>query len=262
MVKKSRGKRKRPQLAPTAERVTWLLDHVWNGNRSAMARDVSCSPSVITKIAAGSQSPGRRLLTAISAHPKINPSWLFSGAGEPLLAEAPEVPAAGWPVPITRYALPGEPAAYQDLLTGESFPTSGAFYRPSRYWLEIHANEPLLRLPHLKLKTRDLLLIESDARWWEEMRFVHARICVVEAEDGQVRLAYVHYDEANPDDPGESLWMEAPLELDGVRREVRLWWKEDGSLDARECPVEPGLRPQRRVSLAQIRGLSVMLLRR
>jgi len=44
----------------TAERVMWLLDNVWGGNRSAMGDDVGCSHLVLVKIAAGQQGPARQ----------------------------------------------------------------------------------------------------------------------------------------------------------------------------------------------------------
>ena len=51
-----------PELAGAksspAQRVIWLLEQVWNGNRSEMGRAIGCSHSVLTKIAAGQQAPG------------------------------------------------------------------------------------------------------------------------------------------------------------------------------------------------------------
>ena len=227
-----------------------------------MARDVSCSPSVLTKIAAGSQSPGRRLLTAISSHPKVNPSWLLAGKGEPLLADSNEVPAAGWPLPISRQALPGAPEAHPELLSGESFPTAGAFYRPSRYWLEVQPNEPLLRFRHLYLRPRDLLLVETDDSWWTQMRTVHERICVVPANKSNVELGFVTQHEGDIDDPSEYLSIDLPPDTEPRGRRVILDWKADGRVHATERWLNVPLPRSRQVSLSQVSGLCVMIVRR
>jgi hypothetical protein len=262
MGKKVSKTKTRRALATTSERVTWLLDHVWDGNRSAMARDVGCSPSVLTKIAAGSQSPGRRLLTAISSHPKVNPSWLLAGKGEPLLADSLEVPAAGWPLPISSQALPGAPDAHHDILSGESFPTAGAFYRPSRYWLEVQPKEPLLRIRHLCLRPRDLLLVETDESWWTQAHIVHERICVVPAKKDNVELGFVTHYEGDSDDPAEYLSIDMPPDTDQMERRVIVDWKSDGRLVATERWLNAPLPHSRRVLLAQIAGLCMMVVRR
>lgn len=262
MGKKTPQKKTQQPLATTSERVTWLLDHVWGCNRSAMARDVGCSPSVLTKIAAGSQSPGRRLLTAISAHPKVNPSWLLAGTGEPLLADSSEVPEAGWPLPISKQALPGAPKAHHDLLSGESFPTAGAFYRPSRYWLEVQSREPLLRMRHLCLRPRDLLLVETDPSYWPQARMVHERICVVPAKKENVELGFVTQHEGDEDDPAEYLSIDMPPDIDQVARRVTVDWKADGSIEAAQHWIKPPLLRSRTVSLSQIFGICIMIVRR
>ena len=226
-----------------------------------MARDVGCSPSVLTKIAAGSQSPGRRLLTAICSHPKVSPSWLLAGKGEPLLADSSEAPAAGWPLPISKQALPGAPADHLEMLFGESFPTAGAFYRPSRYWLEIQPKEPILRFRHLCLRPGDLLLVETDDSWWTQGRMVHERICVVPATNENVELGFVTQHEGDIDDPAEYLSIDMPPDADQTKRRIILDW-EGGDIRATEQRLAMPLLRSRRVSLSQIFGLCMMIVRR
>ncbi|MCA9180371.1 MAG: hypothetical protein KDA51_02940 [Planctomycetales bacterium] len=261
------GKKKQPQksrritVTPVAERITWLLDNVWSGNRSAMSRDVGCSPSVITKIAAGSQSAGRRLLTAIAGHPKVNPTWLLSGVGEPLLADSPEVPAAGWPLAIARQPLLGEAADNSGLLSGESFPTAGAFYRESRYWLDVQPREPILRLRRLKIAAKDLLLIETDDSYWSQLHLVQERICVVQLQQGVAELALVRHHEGDPDDPNEHIYIEMPYEDEAGDRLVIVRLRPDGSTDTKVREPAP-LPRTKTISRDQILGVCLMVVRR
>ncbi len=259
--KKLATKSNRPAASALGERITWLLDHVWDGNRSAMSRDVGCSPSVITKVAAGSQSAGRRLLTAIANHPKINPTWLLSGIGEPLLADSPEVPAAGWPLEITRQPLLGAPADCPGLLSGESFPTAGAFYRESRYWIEVQPRDPLLRLRHLRIAAKDLLLIETDKSYWSQIHLVQDRICVVE-QQGVAELAFVHHHEGDPDDPNEHLYVEMPYEQETGDRLVIVRLRADGSTETKVREPAPPLPRTRTIRSSQILGVCLMVVRR
>ena len=133
MAKKERQSSIAPGPEATlGDRVTWLLDHVWNGNRSEMARAIGVTHSVLTKVAAGQQNPGRRLLDAVASHPKISPAWLLTGQGEPLVAVSPETPTGGWPVPIFRQLLSGSLEQNRSLSTGEYFPLPGGLFRQTR----------------------------------------------------------------------------------------------------------------------------------
>ena len=161
-----------------------------------MARAIGCSHTVITKIAAGLQSPGTRLLSAIAQHPKINPAWLLSGDGEPLLQERPDTPTEGWPLPIARQLLPGAPDEYRSMLSGETFPIAGAFYRETRYWFQVQPGEPALRDSSLKLDIGDLLLLDANTSNLEATNFSQARLCAIkriENEKPVLRLAQVVY---------------------------------------------------------------------
>ncbi len=263
MGKTKRSAKSQPStLTPVAVRVTWLLDHVWDGNRSAMSRDVGCSPSVITKIAAGSQSAGRRLLTAIASHPKVNPTWLLSGSGEPLLADSPEAPDTGWPLSVARQPLLGAPTHGAGLVSGETFPTAGAFYRESRYWLEVQAAEPILRLRRLNLLAKDLLLMETDASYWSQMHLVHDRICVVQLQEGVAELAFVCCHESEPDDPNEYLYIEMPYGGEIGDKIVVVTLHTDGTADTQVRNPAPPLPRSKLIDPSQIVGVCQMVCRR
>lgn len=181
-MKKKKSQRPDPtpgRSSTPSERVCWLLANLWNGNRSEMARSVGVTHSVLTKIAAGQQNPGRRLLAAIASHPKVSPGWLLSGEGEPILADSRSAPEEGWPVPISTQVLSGPLDEHRSLLSGESFPVPGAFYRPSRYWLKLYQSDPIVQSGEC-MESGDLLLMESDPNSWATEERVNQKICVVQ----------------------------------------------------------------------------------
>jgi hypothetical protein len=136
----------------------------------------------------------------------VNPGWLLGGEGEPLLAEREAVPAAGWPLPIAKQLLPGEPGDNQHLLSGETYPIAGAFYRPTRYWLEIQRSDPIVKEHSRKVDWGDLLLMETDPSWRKEYRSVDERLCAVCFPGGggetRVELGLVTFEPETQDDPG------------------------------------------------------------
>ena len=185
-----------------AERITWLLNTVWGGNRSEMARAVGVTHSVLTKVASGQQGPGRRLMAAIASHPKINPGWLLSGEGEPLVADSREGRAEGWAVPIAVEPLPGPLDQHRDQLSAEFFPTAGAFYRATRYWLRVSAGEPALNDKTSGVHEGDLLLIETDPAAWKLPESVDGKLCLVRLPASKrVELAKAEWTQNSEDEP-------------------------------------------------------------
>jgi len=210
--------RRRAQKPTTAaERVVWLLAHVWADNRTAMARDCACSHTVLIKIANGDRQPGRDLLERIAQHPKINPAWLFSGEGEPLVAEKQES-TDGWPLKISTTPLPGPLEDHVGLLTAKSLAVSGAVYSPSRYVYQVAPNEPLVQDRDVAVLAGDLLIIESDPTVWQRNLFaLDDKVCAVRfgvGEDESVMLAVV---DAHPTKQNRSVKL-STRPLDASRR--------------------------------------------
>lgn len=184
------------------DRVKQLLKLLWGNNQAAMAQDAGCSRAAIYKITSGRQPPGRRVLAAIASHPKVNPSWLFDGTGEPLLVERQEGFTGGYVLPVYKRLPPGAPLDQQNLQSGQWFPVPQAFHRPTRYWFEI-SNDPIVDALNEKVAVGDLLLMETDAdslRTPEELigRFGAVVIPAAENKGKQMRLAALTCD---PDSP-------------------------------------------------------------
>ncbi len=162
-----------------ADRIRWLLTTVWQDNRSEMARAAGVSHAVIVRVAAGQQNPGRRLLQAIAAIPKVNPGWLLAGQGAPLLSDSSDGPADGWPVPVTSTLLPGPVDEHRDLLSNEKIPVAGRDYRASRYWYRVNAWDPVTAAEHRHIVAGDLLLMETDWSAWQTPKLLDRRLCAV-----------------------------------------------------------------------------------
>jgi hypothetical protein len=52
------------------------------------------------------------------------------------------------------------------MLTGAHFPVSTFHFRVSRYWLQVAAGDPITLDDAWKVLAGDLLLVESDSRYW------------------------------------------------------------------------------------------------
>ena len=180
----------RPDLSTPAGRIAWLLIHLFDGNMRRMAEAVGVSHSVVSKVVGGQQAPGRRLMEAIAAHPKVNPGWLLSGEGEPLLADRHPGSADCWEAPVSQYLLPGPPAEHDRLFAGTTFPLAGRFYRPTRYFYRVGGGDPIARADAEKVAPGDLLLLDADAEIWRANRQVLADALVVLHVRGRGGLDY------------------------------------------------------------------------
>jgi len=184
-----------------AKRFLYYLDTVFRGNQSVMAERLGCSQAVISKIKTGRQPPGQQLLSALARHPKINPAWLLTGEGEPLLA-APD-DDGGWPVPISRHILPGPLDHHRRELPGHSIPVAGSLFQGSRYFLEISVGMPVIAQADEQFKPGDLLLIETEVAGWlhAPASLAGKLVSVWDAEKRQVMLGRATYQSATTENP-------------------------------------------------------------
>jgi hypothetical protein len=147
-------------------RIAFLLNVRWRGRQREMARAVGVAQPSLSRVVKGVQEPGRRLLAKIAAHPEISDTWLYTGQGSPFLAPGQLQPSAGPTLPVSPTILPGPPDACLHMLIGTHFPVSTFHFRVSRYWLKVGEGDPITRDDAWKVVAGDLLLVESDSRYW------------------------------------------------------------------------------------------------
>jgi hypothetical protein len=239
-----------------SQRVVWLLNAVWNGNRSEMARAIGVGQSVISKIAGGEQSPGRRLLQAISEHPKVNPGWVLSGEGAPLLAESGQSAADGWPVRIATQLLPGPLDEHRSMLSDDSFFVAGAQYRPSRYFYRVGARDPIAAARRSHIAEGDLLLLDSDREAWNERDRCDGHICVVTLPGRtNPELASIEWRLENYPEPAflDAVTFDEPIPKDELVEQFTILKYPDGKLDARRQLLRQTAQKQARGGLRAVR---------
>lgn len=146
-----------------AGRIRLLLNKVWLGSQTAMARDVRVRPGSISNVVTGKRKPGRAIIAAISAHPLVNVRWLLHGTGSPLRTDDDPTEAA---LPVASRPFAGSPQENPDVLPGELYAVPRRLARPSRYWLRMDIGHPLTRDADLKIAVGDFVLFESDREGW------------------------------------------------------------------------------------------------
>jgi hypothetical protein len=174
------------------DRFTWVLDHVYNGNRSAMARGCRCSHTAVVKIIKGERQPGRGLIASLASCPRLNPTWVETGHGSPLLPAWTDRHSRNWLLPISDVLLPGLPTDYQELLSGQVYPVANTSYRYSRYYFRVQDCDSMSHCPGDKIASGDLLLLEADAELWQRnICFLNGRVCAVRCGDGGATIVLV-----------------------------------------------------------------------
>lgn len=183
-----------------AARVKWLVQTRFQGNRSAFAGAVGVSHTIIAKVASG-QPPGRKLLTNIAEHLRVNPTWLLTGNGEPYLEPHDLGGQSG--LPASRKLLPGPPFDHQNLLTDGWIDLSGQLFFSSQYWLILVSDQPILREPFLGFRCSDQLLFETDRTRFPRERSLIQSLCIIRfsGNEPQLKLGAVTYIEAAEGEP-------------------------------------------------------------
>jgi len=148
------------QLSTPSQRLVYLLDKLWKGNRSAMAADCGCSQGAVSHVATGRRQAGQRLLSLIAVDPRVNGSWLLTGEGQPLLTMTYADRRAARLL-ISDQLLPVLNDRVHALLSGESVDVAEGVASPSRYAFRIPAGHTVLTADDSALRVGDLLLIET-----------------------------------------------------------------------------------------------------
>ena len=223
-----------------AARVKWLVENVSKGNRSAFADTVGVTHPTISKVVAG-KPPGRKLLTFIAQHLRVNSEWLLTGEGQPFRDEA-EQGGASW-VPISATPLPGSPQDNPDLVSRDWVVDCRTLFRPTQYWLRLGPREPITREPSRGFLSGDLILLESDRRLFPREALLNEQLCVIRFPGGDVplKLAAVRYDAGEGAERfGSGLWADPfDLEPDPSRQVEEVTYRHypDGRVTRKSKPL-------------------------
>lgn len=162
------------ESSTTRDRVMWLLKFLWDGNRSAMAREVGFSHTAIFKFVNGKRAPSRGLLAAIAEHPKVNGAWVRHGTGEPLLTDLPQSVA----IPISENLLAQFPSASMPLVPADVFRWPGD---GSSYLFRCWGNELIALDEREKIMKDDMLLmVPPPGASKRDPRYFDGKICAVQ----------------------------------------------------------------------------------
>ena len=174
------------KLSDVAQRVDLVLNQVWQGSQTRMAGDTGLSQSTISHVLRGRQEPGRRFLEAVSINPLINSTWLLTGKGEPLLTSGTEAHRRTLYVVTRLFA--GHPHEHGDCLES-TLEVPSPYYRPSRYWLPMEADNVLVRQESLKIAASDVVLFEPDRSGWPKSIASHP--CIVRNKNRKLSLDFI-----------------------------------------------------------------------
>lgn len=182
------------ELRVIADRIQRVYERVFGGNQSRMARSLSLSQPVVSRVLSGRQLPSRRMIEALASHPAVNSEFLLGGHGDPEAKPSP-VPTEGLPVAVC--PLPGLPAHYRQFLTGQ-YVTCCDLVTDTRYLVEITPASSLAQSPELCIAPGDWLVIETDPVALRVPALLDGRLCLVAPRTGnrkdvdfvRVRVAY------------------------------------------------------------------------
>ena len=180
------------------DRIGRLAEVVWKGNQSQMGRDLGIDQSSLSKTLTGKQQPSAALVERLANWKGVNPGWLLCGKGEPLL-EGPFAPGVGLYRPLLEEMPPGPLGDFPGLGTGVSYPVAGAHFTDTGYWFRVPVNAPIT-YGNIGVKSRDLLLMETDPRWTRSAARLGGKLIGVTRSSGsrakpEVVLARVAPDE-------------------------------------------------------------------
>ena len=251
----TRSSGRNPEWATVNDRVQWLVKERFEGNRTAMARAIGFSHTVIANVVKG-KPPGRRLLEAIAHRLGVDLAWLRAGEGRP----PPKIgAAAGQGILVHNAVLPGPAHEYQTAtpdvwmsVVPEVVPS------PTRYWLSLRSSQPIVRQKSSGFLGGDYLLMESDPAKFPKASDLRSRLCGVPDATcgGELRLAHVTHYEASNDDGRARLLAEFPEAEDSTRGVVERVYRHlpDGEIDYFERrPDRPEPRWQSEIDPPEIR---------
>lgn len=197
-MSKAPRKRPNPEWASVSSRVAWLAKVRFSNSRSALAKAIGFSHTIVVEVAKG-RAPGPRLVDAIVNRLHVDRGWLETGKGQPFPSDM-DSPSR---IPVADTPLPGPPASHREMLTGWII-VPEVVASPTLYWLVLKSSQPLLRQRSSGFCPGDQLLMETDPAKFPKEADIHGDLCVVRGGvgGGELRLATVRYYAASTADDG------------------------------------------------------------
>jgi len=157
------------------ERIRYLYEELFYKNQLEMARAVEISQTTISKVINGHRKPGRKFLTALAAHAKVNPEWLYSGTGDPFREPLKKYLDR---LPIFR-TIPALDCDSREEFLIANRPVMHGQYTKGCYFLETHTEMPLVHSSGLSIVRGDLMLMKPLKDFPLKANALDERIAVV-----------------------------------------------------------------------------------
>lgn len=220
-----------------ADRVRWLLDDYWKGNRKKCADDVGVSPTYISRIATETNNPGTDLLEKLAEKPFINTRWLLTGAGTPYLSAEQQLPTS-WMLPVVN-ELPNGPIQQPSSLLARQYKEIDASnYSISRCWTQLVMSDDLAHRGEYGYQVGDYILWETNPAYWKDLSIFHRRPAVVTGKSSsQPVMKILEYHEETEE---EAAYLSSddltrpPLQQPPYEREYTLKILKDNRLHIKE----------------------------
>jgi len=184
-----------------AERVRWLLEDYWKGNRKKCADDIGVNPTYISRVATETNNPGTDLLEKFAEKPFINTRWLLTGHGTPYLSADQQFPTS-WTLPVVGELPNGQIRQPSSLLARHHKEIDVANYSISRCWTQLTISDELAHRGDFGFLVGDYILWETDPEYWRELSIFERRPAVViNKKTNQPEIKVLEYREPEDDEP-------------------------------------------------------------
>lgn len=187
-----------PEWITIHNRVAWLVRTRFKNSRSALAKAIGFSHTIVAEVAKD-RAPGPRLVDAIVTRLHVDRAWLEHGEGSPFARH--DEAQTGRGVPVTNVLLPGPPLNHRGMITGGWITVPEIVASPSVYWLALQSTPPVVKRASSGFRTGDHLLLETDPAKFPKEDRLRGHVCVVRdgAGSSQLKLAAVESRSASMD---------------------------------------------------------------
>ena len=149
----------RSESSRRRQRVAWLLNRIWAGSQSAMARDVGISQSTVSRVVSNQLDLSPRFLRLLAKDPRVNAAWIHEGVGQPLQ----ESTADDSTLPIFNRLLSAAELTSAAVPSAERQPVASELCLPARYFLRLNGSDAVVQPSAHGLLAGDRMLFQAFA---------------------------------------------------------------------------------------------------